>query len=216
MDVNPYMTTKSSMPDTVAIFPLSGVLLLPHGNLPLNIFEPRYIAMIDDAMSSSKLIGMIQRKEDESLYHTGCVGKITEYRETTDGRYLISLTGICRFHVIEELETTCPYRIVKPDWKEFDTDVQIPKSLGVDREKLLNMLCRYFKMHDMSCNFDKFETIPDSRLITTLAMVCPFDPSEKQAILEQICHIERAKTFMTMLEMAVEDKSLDRVDKKRH
>ncbi|MFK7839924.1 MAG: LON peptidase substrate-binding domain-containing protein [Bdellovibrionales bacterium] len=208
MDSNPYAPDFSAMPDTIAIFPLTGVLLLPHGNLPLNIFEPRYVEMIDDAMASSKLIGMVQPKKSDAngtktLYQTGCVGKITEFAETPDGRYIINLTGICRFHITNELDTPRPYRIVQPDWKEYDGDVKIPKNLGVDREKLMILLSEFFNQNGMSCDFDKFETIPDSRLITTLAMICPFEPSEKQALLEKICHKERFETFMTMLEMAI-------------
>ena len=207
MNNNPYAPQFDRLPETLAVFPLTGVLLLPHGNLPLNIFEPRYIAMIDDAMASSKMIGMVQSKSksdkaDADVYTIGCAGKITEFAETPDGRYVINLSGICRFHINEELKTPRPYRIVNPDWKEFEHDVKVPQSLGVDREKLMNLLCGYFKQNDMSCDFNKFEDIPDCKLITTLAMVCPFEPSEKQALLEKMCHKERVETFMTMLEMA--------------
>jgi len=215
MDINPYAPKASTLPETLAVFPLTGVLLLPHGNLPLNIFEPRYIEMIDDAMISGRMIGMLQSKKPNTdgtseVYQTGCAGKITEFSESRDGRYIISLTGICRFHIKEELKTPRPYRIVQPDWKEFEGDVKIPKSLGVDREKLLDLLCGYFKQNGMSCDFAKFEDIPDSKLITTLAMICPFEPSEKQALLEQMCHLKRAETFMTMLEMA--SKSIEGLD----
>ena len=162
--------------------------------------------MINDAMSGSKMIGMIQPKKSGNgtgdIYSIGCAGKITEYAETPDGRYIINLTGVCRFHTKEELDTPRPYRIVQPDWKEYETDVKIPRSLGVDRDKLLGLLCGYFKQNGMSCDFDKFEDIPDSKLITTLAMICPFEPSEKQALLEKMCHKERVETFMTMLEMS--------------
>jgi len=221
MDINPYAPKESSLPETLAVFPLTGVLLLPHGNLPLNIFEPRYIDMINDAMSGNRMIGMIQSKSSQSngkseIYQTGCAGKITEFAETQDGRYVLNLTGICRFHINEELTTPRPYRIIHPDWKDFEGDVQIPKSLGVDREKLLDLLCGYFKQNGMSCDFAKFEDIPDSRLITTLAMICPFEPSEKQALLEQICHVERAKTFMTMLEMACKDTTPNDETKSKH
>lgn len=202
MDKNPYAPPFSSLPASLPIFPLTGVLLLPNGQLPLNIFEPRYLAMVEDALASNRLIGMIQLKDDNTLYQTGCAGKITEFAELANGRFVINLTGINRFRIETELKTVCAYRIVKPDWSDFQNDDQIPKSLGVCRETLLNHLCSYFKAQSMSCDFDKFSEIEDSKLITTLAMVCPFEPTEKQAILEEICHVKRAKTFMAMLEMA--------------
>jgi len=221
MDNNPYAPKFDTLPDTLAVFPLTGVLLLPHGNLPLNIFEPRYTAMIDDALSSSKMIGMLQPHKPNgdgtnATYKIGCAGKITEYAETPDGRYIVNLTGICRFHIKEELDTPRPYRIVQPDWKEFEHDVKIPKALGVDREKLMSLLCGYFKQNGMSCNYDKFEDIPDNKLITTLAMICPFEPSEKQALLEKMCHVQRVETFMTMLEMATKTGGSNDDDTPKH
>ena len=173
--------------------------------------------MINDAMASSKMIGMVQSKTDDEIYSIGCAGKITEYSEIADGRYIINLTGICRFHITKELETLTPYRQIQPDWQHFEKDIQIPKSLGVDREKLLDLLCHYFKQNGMSCDFEKFDDLPDSRLITTLAMICPFEASEKQALLEQMCHLERTETFMTMLEMYCKSSDpLDKLDTKCH
>ncbi len=216
MDKNPYAPPLSSLPESLPIFPLPGVLLLPHGQLPLNIFEPRYVAMIEDALSSNRMIGMVQPKSDDTLYQTGCAGKITEFAETPDGRYIINLSGINRFRIESELDTICAYRIVKPDWSDFQNDAQIPKCLGVCRETLLSHLCSYFKAQGMSCDFNKFSEIEDSKLITTLAMVCPFEAREKQALLEQVCHVERAKTFMTMLEMAVSQNSSASTPKQHH
>ncbi len=202
MDTNPFAPKLESLPERLPIFPLPGVLLLPHGQLPLNIFEPRYVGMVNDALTSHRMIGMVQTRQDDSLYQTGCAGKITEFAELSDGRYAINLSGVFRFRIVREIESDRPYRLVQPDWSEFEHDAQTPKCLGVCRDTLLEHLCRYFKMHGMSCNFDKFEQIEDSKLITTLAMVCPFNAAEKQALLEEICHVERSKTFMAMLEMA--------------
>ncbi len=222
MDTNPYAPKESALPETLAIFPLTGVLLLPHGNLPLNIFEPRYLEMVNDALSGSRMIGMVQSTKANTdgraeIYQTGCAGKITEFAEASDGRYMLTLTGICRFHIKEELETPRPYRIVQPDWKEFNGDITIPKALGVDRDNLLKLLSTYFQQNGMSCDFTKFSEIPDSRLITTLAMICPFTPSEKQALLEEICHHKRAETFMTMLEIAIQSpEGLDNPDNQCH
>ena len=145
---------------------------------------------------------------------TGCAGKITEFSETSDGRYLITLTGICRFRIAAELEVSTPYRQIKTDWQEFKTDIETKKCLGVDREKLHNLLEAYFEKEGMSCDFNKFEGIEDGKLMTCLSMVCPFEPSEKQALLEQVCCKERSEMFMTMVEMAI--KSGKPLDKSKH
>ena len=148
------------------------------------------------------------------IYQTGCAGKITEFSETTDGRYLITLTGICRFHIEQELDVTTLYRQVKTDWQMFKSDIETKKCLGIDREKLLQLLGTYFEREGMSCDFDKFEGLQDGKLMTCLSMVCPFEPSEKQALLEQVCCKERAQMFMTMIEMAI--KSGKPLDKSKH
>jgi len=216
MTKNPYAPKFEDLPETLPIFPLTGVLLLPHGQLPLNIFEPRYVAMIEDAMSNgNRLIGMIQPREGAQaqkpeIYTTGCAGKITEFAETTDGRFVISLNGVCRFKIKEELDTLTPYRLIKPDWDTFEDDMDEKTCLGIDREILEERLDQYFKKEGMSCDFNKFEAIDDGKLMTALAMVCPFEPREKQALLEEQSCVKRAEIFMTMLEMAIHgDKSVD-------
>lgn len=193
------------LPETLAIFPLSGVLLLPKGRLPLNIFEPRYLAMVDDVMSAGRMIGMIQpRGEDpQDIFKTGCAGKITEFTETEDGRYQITLTGVCRFDIENELPQKSGYRRVKPVWSTYKKDLQEPGSPGLDKERLKNLLKKYFSQQDMTCDWDAVEGTPDGKLITCLAMICPFEPGEKQALLEAQCGRTRAEMFMTMLEMAV-------------
>ena len=211
MDRNPFAPTFDSLPETLPIFPLMGVLLLPHGQLPLNIFEPRYIAMVEDAKASNRMIGMLQPKNDGEIYQMGCAGKITEFVEMPDGRYTINLSGICRFKVTEELELVRGYRVIRPDWSPFEGDLKMSKCLGIDRQRLLFLLKDYFDQEGMSCSYEKLENIEDSQLITCLSMVCPFEAAEKQVILEKICHLERAKTFMAMLEMAIKSgKTLDK------
>lgn len=206
-----------ALPERLPIFPLTGVLLLPHGRLPLNIFEPRYLAMVEEALATDRMIGMVQPKDGDAVYQTGCAGKITEFSETDDGRYLITLTGISRFHIGEELEGDTPFRVVHPDWSAFQTDTETRKCLGVDREKLQALLTQYFDREGMSCDYDKFEDIDDGKLMTCLAMVCPFEANEKQALLEEICCVERANMFMTMLEMAIRSgKPLDKSDAQCH
>lgn len=199
------------LPDILPIFPLNGVLLLPGGQLPLNIFEPRYLAMTDAALKDSRLIGMIQPRDiprtladDDSvgLYETGCAGRITSFEETNDGRYLITLTGVARFRVAEEAGIEKGFRRVRPTWA-YPKDRETADCLGIDRGRLNRMLETYFSQQGLSCNWDAIEDAPDNRLITCLAMICPFDAREKQALLEAPCCKERAGLFMTLLEMAV-------------
>ena len=192
-----------ALPDEIPVFPLAGVLLLPRGHLPLNIFEPRYIAMVDDALKSNRMIGMIQPRDDSALYDTGCAGRITSFDETGDGRYLITLTGISRFKIKKEMEMKNGYRCVKPDWAPFSHDFKELECLDIDRKALRNMLQDYFKMQDIQCDMNSIDTAPDEKLITCLCMICPFDAGEKQALLEANCCRERARKFMALLKMAV-------------
>lgn len=189
------------LPGEIPIFPLGGVLLLPRGQLPLNIFEPRYVAMVDTAMSSHRLIGMVQTKDDGSLYNTGCAGRITSYNETLDGRYEIVLTGVCRFRFEKELSQDSGFRRVQSDWASFENDLQKMDCLDIDRGKLRKLLKNYFEKQGLTCSWDAVDQASDEKLMTTLAMICPFDSKEKQALLEAACCKERAQLFMTMLEM---------------
>lgn len=197
---------KIPLPDEMPIFPLTGVLLLPRGHLPLNIFEPRYIAMVNEALSTHRIIGMIQPRacEGPELYDVGCAGRIISFEETADGRYLITLAGVNRFKVKKELEPKDGYRRVKPDWVEFEND-QVPmECLDLNKPKLLDLLKQYFDHEGLSCDWNAIESSQDERLITALAMICPFNACEKQVLLETLCCKDRAKTFMTMLDMAVQ------------
>lgn len=222
IQTNPFAPDFENLPENLAVFPLPGVLLLPHGQLPLNVFEPRYLAMVEDALySKSRMIGMVQPTEstvneitDETdIYQTGCAGKITDFSETSDGRYLITLTGICRFHIAQDHGSTAKksgYRSITPNWEVFRNDLDVKACLDVDRDHLRRLLRDYFDAEGMSCDFSKFDDVQDGKLMTCLSMICPFEPREKQALLEQICCVERAKLFMTMLEMAIQaGKSLD-------
>lgn len=207
MDKNPFAPDFKDLPESLPVFPLSGVLLLPGGRLPLNIFEKRYLKMVDDAMATSRMIGMIQPREESSktpeLFSVGCAGKITEFNETDDGRYMIALSGICRFKIAREMQVNTPYRQVQAGWTGFEGDLNNPASLDLDRKKLQHLLEYYFKSQDMSCDWNKIHDSTDGRLITCLSMICPFDAKEKQALLEAPCGRSRAQMFMTMLEMAL-------------
>ena len=201
------------MPDDIPVFPLSGVLLLPGGQLPLNIFEKRYLAMVDDALKSDRMIGMIQPRDpeivtsenDTPLFDTGCAGRITAFEETGDGRYLITLTGRCRFKTKAELPLQNGYRRIVPDWTPFAKDLRLEDSLDLDRGRLKTLLGDYFTLHGISCDWEAIDGAPDQKLITCLAMICPLDAGEKQALLETGCCHKRADMFMSMLEMAVHD-----------
>ena len=217
MSKNPFAPDFDALPDSIPVFPLTGVLLLPNGNLPLNIFEQRYLDMIDSALTTNRYIGIIQPKEPNYdgaivkpvLSQTGCVGKIVDFSETEDGRYLIALSGICRFKVIEELETTTLYRQIKPDWAAYQDDLKSHGCLDLDRARLTGLLQSYFHQEGLHCDWDMIEDASDEKLITCLSMICPFEPQEKQALLEASCCHARANLFMTMLDMAVQSSGTD-------
>ena len=195
------------LPDNIPVFPLDGVLLLPRGHLPLNIFEPRYIAMVEDALRTNRLIGMIQPSEVTKgplpLFKTGCAGKIVQFQETEDGRFLITLKGIARFSVMEELPTIQGYRRVRPDWSQFKSDFEKVESLGVNRDRLVELLHVYFEKNDMSIDWKLITSVNDEKLMTCLAMICPFSSGEKQALIEAPNCEARASLFMKLLELSI-------------
>lgn len=200
-----------ALPQEIPVFPLTGVLLLPRGQLPLNIFEPRYLAMFEDALRADRIIGVIQPRDFQQgmtgdkapLFVTGCAGKITAFEETEDGRYLVTLTGVSRFHVDQEITQQRGYRRARVKWDQFADDLKARDCLGIDRNHLKDLLRSYFDIEGLSCSWDSIDGASDDKLITALSMICPLDPGEKQALLEAACGSTRAKMFMTMLEMAV-------------
>ena len=202
----------SDLPEVVSIFPLPGALLLPRGSLPLNIFEPRYLAMIDNALATSRMIGMVQPEtgaEDDdipSVYTTGCAGRITSFSETEDGRYLISLTGVCRFHIAQEVINDQPYRQAEVNFSPFVADLTpMTDEARLDREHLLNALRVYLQAQSLNADWESIENAPGETLVNSLCMICPFDPSEKQALLEAGSVEERAATLIALIEMASVD-----------
>jgi uncharacterized protein len=201
---------SAALCETLPIFPLTGVLLLPRGRLPLNIFEPRYLAMTRDALGGDRLIGMVQPSDanvslagSPPVYPTGCAGRITSFSETDDGRYLITLTGLCRFRIREELPLHNGYRRVIPKWDEFANDFRNQREPGFDRERLIRGLRSYFERHQIKAEWDAISSVPGERLVTSIAMVCPFEPSEKQALLEARDLDERANLLTAIVEMAL-------------
>lgn len=203
-----------SLPGKVRLFPLSGTLLLPAGQLPLNIFEKRYLAMIEDALKDSRLIGMIQPKSqaagsgdgDIPLFDVGCAGRIVAFEETDDGRYLVTLKGISRFRLVQELPPDKGgYRQANVDWAPFAGDLTLEEGLGLDRGRLRDLLGRYFKIHRLSCDWEAVDSAADHKLVTCLSMICPLGANEKQALLEADCCRRRGEMLMAMIDMAVRE-----------
>ena len=213
MDVGPDPRRRGGLPAEFPIFPLAGALLLPGGKLPLNIFEPRYLAMVEDALAEQRCIGMIQpddgRPDSETgpaLYRVGCLGRLVSFSETDDGRYLITLAGVSRFDVVEELVTARGYRRVRGNFGRFtaDLDERFQAALA-DRPALLTALRGYFEARGFDANWDVIESMEDDSLVTTLAMVCPFDPVEKQALLEAPPDGARAAALLALLQMGAHE-----------
>lgn len=201
--------TFEDLGTAIPIFPLSGVLLLPGGRLPLNIFEPRYLNLASDALKADRFIGMIQPTEDAdtakdpTVYSTGCAGRITSFEETEDGRYLITLKGTARFNIVEELETELDYRRVVPDWTPYAPDLEEPAGSIPDRNEFLHSLRKYFDIMSMDANWDAIEEAPCERLVTSIAMICPFEPPEKQALLEAPTLENRVEILTALVNMAI-------------
>jgi Lon protease-like protein len=197
----------ADLPQVIPVFPLDEALLLPHGQLPLNIFEPRYLNMVDDAMAAERVIGMIQTKaggdrERPHLSAIGCLGRITRFAETSDGRYLITLTGLCRFNVRAELSAPTPYRQVRAEYARFENDLKAAEDDdGFDRMLLLRALRAYLERRSLEVDWDAAKTAPGEALINSLAMLLPFAAAEKQALLEALTLPERREALIALMEI---------------
>ncbi len=209
MSGRPFHPTLSDLPSPLPVFPLSGALLLPGGRLPLNIFEPRYLAMVTAALGTGRMLGMIQphQKDDEQtqsvLFPVGCVGRITSFEETSDGRLHIMLTGVCRFRVAGEIDMLDGYRRVVPTYTEYQSDLDAPVLDGIPRDRLIMALEAYLKMRSLESVLPTLRTIPDWVLLSSIPSVCPLDPRDQQALLEAVTLSDRAELFTALLEMAV-------------
>jgi Lon protease-like protein len=204
------MMSAADLPDTIPVFPLPGALLLPRARLPLHIFEPRYLAMLDDTMKTShRLIGMVQSREvpgsDEKRLHAiGCAGRLTQFSETEDGRYMITLAGISRFRIRQEVSGFTPYRRCDVTWDGFAADLGgVERDRSFDRPAFLDLLGRYFDAMALSTDWDSLKEAEDELLINSLSMLCPFDPEEKQALLEAPSLTTRRETLVTLIEFAL-------------
>jgi Lon protease-like protein len=203
----------SDLPQVIPIFPLDGALLLPRGDLPLQIFEPRYLNMVDDVMAGDRIVGMVQTRAGgerarPSLAPIGCAGRVTSYAETSDGRYLVTLTGVCRFELGEELSASTPYRQVKAAYDRFEQDLATPEESGDpdERRRFAKALKRYLNHRDLDVDVETAAGAPLDALVTSLAMGLPFDAPEKQALLEAPGLPERYQVLTALLEIdALED-----------
>lgn len=210
--------TADSLPDVLPIFPLPGAVLLPHGRMPLNIFEPRYLNMIEDALAAGRFIGMIQPYDEADerqiadgteIYKIGCVGRIVEFAETGDGRYLVSLQGVIRFRVAEEVGMFDGYRRIKPDYSEYLDDMDDSEDISIpvlkDRDHLMSTMEQYFDQKGISADMESIEEAPDTILVTSLTMSCPLDPRDKQALLECPDTFERGQLLTSLFEFAIQE-----------
>ena len=212
------MTKKiiyNELPDILPIFPLPGVIILPYGNLPLNIFEPRYISMVEDALGDNRMIGMIQpnpgSKKDNGLYPIGCASKIISFSETPDNRYLIELKGIIRFKIFKEVDTVRGYRNIIPEWGSFKHDISI-KSENFNIDSLLELLKKYFKNNNINVDSDELNKVPADQIISAIPQICSFQNNEKQAILEAKTNRERVEVIISLLKMNLLDESENTTD----
>ena len=196
----------ADLPQTIPLFPLVGAILMPRGVLALNVFEPRYLNMVDDALAGDRLIGMIQPAigdEDNpapDLSDVGTVGRITAFSETDDGRYLITLTGICRFDLNQELETGTPYRQALVSFDAFEHDFVQARGERIDRDGLIKSLKSYASLHGFVVDWESVEQAPTETIVNVAAQICPFDPAAKQAMLEALTLEDRTQALLALLE----------------
>ncbi|WP_377509451.1 LON peptidase substrate-binding domain-containing protein [Octadecabacter sp. R77987] len=203
------MITEIDLPETIPVFPLPGALLLPRSRLPLHLFEPRYLAMLDDVLKTpARLIGMVQPFDGPQgagkLHGIGCAGRVTAFSETEDGRYMITLSGISRFRIQQAVEGFTPYRRCDVSWDGFGRDLgPDEKDPDFDRAKLMDLLERFFEERGLSTDWDSMKEADDELLINSLSMLCPFDPEDKQALLEAPSLSTRRETLFTLIEFAM-------------
>jgi Lon protease-like protein len=222
---SPIQTRFEDLPETLPVFPLSGALLLPWGRLPLNVFEPRYLNLVIDSLKAERVFGMIQPDYDKAerdkhedgdkaakvvalksgphLYQVGCAGRVSSFEETDDGRLLITLKGLARFRVVEEVEGRKGYRRLKVSYADFKDDMEPMPRFDLDRDALIDRLKPYLEAQGMRINVDAIKGLSETTLVTSLCMICPFDPREKQALLEAPTIAARAETLAALLRMGV-------------
>lgn len=202
------MIPSANLPDTLPLFPLSGAVILPRTRLPLNIFEPRYLAMFEDVLKTrERLIGMIQPMENaaEGQMHTvGCAGRVSSFTETDDGRYMISLTGVSRFRFQSKVDGFLPYAQAKVDWLEFQRDLGgAEHDSCFDRDGFLTLLERFFEVEELDTDWENLKKAETEMLVNSLSMLAPFSSEDKQALLEAKTLATRRETLVTLMEFAL-------------
>ncbi len=209
MAYSSFIQPFEQLPDTLPVFPLPGAILMPGNELPLNIFEPRYLNMVNDALGSHRLIGMIQPEpdaaDDEALYLTGCAGRITQFRETSDFRIEMVLNGVCRFDISEALPTTRGYRMVVPDWSRFKADYDDhDDELSSEHDRLVSTVKLYAESRNMSADWAALERLPTVKLMNSLSMALPLSVQDKQVLLQAVDAGDRLNAFIAMLGSGIE------------
>ncbi|MGL4494708.1 MAG: LON peptidase substrate-binding domain-containing protein [Beijerinckiaceae bacterium] len=208
MGMNAVYDGPQDCPETIPLFPLPGALLLPRGQMPLNVFEPRYLAMVDAAIRGDRIIGMIQPRVDQpgdekkpALYDIGCIGRITQFAETGDGRMIITLTGISRFRLAEELLTVTPFRQARVEYTDFKDDF-VPRAgeEDVDRKGVLDALTQFVEANNLEFDWDGVNEAPNEALVNALSMMSPYGVKEKQALLEAKTLKDRAEVLVAVTE----------------
>jgi len=203
------------LPMRIPIFPLPSALLLPGGQLPLNVFEPRYLAMVKHALATpTRLIGMVQPRdlagdataEEPPLFETGCAGRVSFFQESDDGRFVIALNGVCRFHRLDQQLDPNGFLVADVDWRPFANDLRMDIS-ALDRDPLMDVLRRYFDLKGFETDWTQIENSDNHQLLATLSMICPFEVAEKQALLEADSMAKRADLLIAMMEMALHDET---------
>lgn len=207
------MKNIADLPETIAVFPLPGAILLPRSRLPLHIFEPRYLAMVEDCLKSDhRIIGMIQPRAGQGgglgLSAVGCAGRISSFSETDDGRYMITLAGISRFRVDHEVTGFVPYRRCKVDWTDFAADLRAEETQAdLRRDDFMDKLARYFKQRNLGVDWSSLKEAEDELLVNALSILCPFAPEEKQALLEARTLTDRRLVLETLIVFSLQSGS---------
>ncbi len=211
------MIKTIDLPDTIPVFPLSGALLLPRTRLPLNLFEPRYLQMLDDVLKTDhRLIGMVQSYDGpdgvNKLHSIGCAGRVTAFSETDDGRYMITLAGASRFRLIGEVDGFVPYRRARVNWQGFERDLgDVETDDTFDRHKFIDALGRFFDDQGLQTDWESLREAEDELLINSLSMLCSFEPEDKQALLEAPSLTTRRETLTTLIEYSIRGGSSEEI-----
>ena len=204
---------ENKFPKLIPVFPLSGVIYFPRTNLPLNIFEERYLDLVNDSFRNNKLMGMVQSKKENSLvYKVGCLGKISDYQETSDGRVLINLTGITRFEIKKEISNKKKYREFEVDYGKFYKDLMMPEKIDIAYYKFnfIDKVKNFFEKNGLMINWKEFEKLDETQKVNTLSMIAPISNEEKQKLLETVSLNEKTKTLLNIIEFYSYENSFDR------